>query len=284
LSSILKALKRIEGKSPPSESFPSLPDSVDAKQAVSSKAKKRWAHRRLVTASLILLVFIGVALTIFKQRQFIASKLSPAGSSTTPALKDDSTGKNFAIFRAKMPPAPEKHIAKKPPQKRLAKRQTKTVSPARKSKKFRAESRSSKDDKAKVGAARQPSPTMPAITNQERESGATDKKPTSKKSPRQRLTASKKSIAGKRAASTKPAAGVKKTDKAKTYERLNDSKLKLQALAWSSDTAKRMAVINGRIVREGESTDGYQISQIRQEDVIVTDGKQSWSLEFGLKK
>ena len=45
-----------------------------------------------------------------------------------------------------------------------------------------------------------------------------------------------------------------------------------------------MAVINGRIVREGESTDGYQINQIRQEDVVVSDGTQAWSLEFGLKQ
>ncbi|MBW2582335.1 MAG: general secretion pathway protein GspB [Deltaproteobacteria bacterium] len=65
---------------------------------------------------------------------------------------------------------------------------------------------------------------------------------------------------------------------------MNDSKLKLQALAWSSDAARRMAVINGRIVREGESVDGYQIDQIRREDVIVSDGRQSWSLEFGLKQ
>jgi len=45
-----------------------------------------------------------------------------------------------------------------------------------------------------------------------------------------------------------------------------------------------MAVINGRIVREGESMDGYQIDQIRQEDVVVSDGQESWSLEFGLKQ
>ena len=60
--------------------------------------------------------------------------------------------------------------------------------------------------------------------------------------------------------------------------------MKLQALAWSKDAARRMAVINGRIVREGESMEGYQIKQIREEDVVVSDGKQSWQLEFGLKR
>ena len=101
-------------------------------------------------------------------------------------------------------------------------------------------------------------------------------------------TPSKKSIAGKRAASLKPprsaSAALKNRGAKKTYARLNDSKIKLQALAWSADTSKRMAVINGRILREGESMDGYQINQIRPEDVVVSDGRQLWSLEFGLQQ
>jgi hypothetical protein len=55
-------------------------------------------------------------------------------------------------------------------------------------------------------------------------------------------------------------------------------------LAWSDDAARRMAVINGRIVHEGESVDGYQVVKIRAEDVIVKEGGKSWSLEFGLRQ
>lgn len=67
-----------------------------------------------------------------------------------------------------------------------------------------------------------------------------------------------------------------------TYDRIDDSRLKLQALAWSDDAARRIAVINGRIVHEGESVDGYQVIKIRQEDVVVNEGGKSWRLEFGL--
>lgn len=67
-----------------------------------------------------------------------------------------------------------------------------------------------------------------------------------------------------------------------TYDRIDDSRLKLQALAWFDSAAKRMAVINGRIVHEGESVDGYQVIKIRQEDVVVNEGGKSWRLEFGL--
>jgi hypothetical protein len=45
-----------------------------------------------------------------------------------------------------------------------------------------------------------------------------------------------------------------------------------------------MAVINGRIVHEGDSVDGYQVLKIRQEDVIVNESGKSWSLEFGLQQ
>lgn len=65
---------------------------------------------------------------------------------------------------------------------------------------------------------------------------------------------------------------------------MTDSKLKLQALAWSDDAVRRMAVINGRIVHEGESVDGYQVVKIRAEDVIVNEGGKSWRLEFGLRQ
>ena len=114
--------------------------------------------------------------------------------------------------------------------------------------------------------------------------GRTKRRPAPPPASREKFRPSKKSIAGQRTAASKPPVAARKTDKAATYAKLADSSLKLQALAWSSDAARRMAVINGRIVREGESMDGYQINQIRQEDVVVSDGRQSWRLEFGLKQ
>jgi hypothetical protein len=69
----------------------------------------------------------------------------------------------------------------------------------------------------------------------------------------------------------------------RSYRRMEDSKLDLQAIAWSKDAKRRIAVINGHIVREGESVEGFLVNQIRQEDVVVNDGTESWQLELGLK-
>lgn len=180
-----------------------------------------------------------------------------------------------------MPPTTLEQATNIPEPTQPAGQQTKTVAPGQKTKKFRANTRSP-ESRAVVG--QQPLKTLPAISGKQPPGGATINKPAPRQSSGKKFTPSKKSIAGKQIASSQPAAKAPKTRMAKTYAKLNDSKIKLQALAWSSDAAKRMAVINGRIVREGESMDGYQINQIRQEDVVVSDDGQSWSLEFGLKQ
>lgn len=65
--------------------------------------------------------------------------------------------------------------------------------------------------------------------------------------------------------------------------RLDESKLKVMAIAWSNDPQRRLAVVNGQIVKEGELVEGYNITQIRKDDVIVNDGSQSWRVELNLK-
>ena len=63
----------------------------------------------------------------------------------------------------------------------------------------------------------------------------------------------------------------------------DDSRFKLQAIAWSAEAHQRMAVINGRILREGESLDGFRVAHIHEDEVILSDGGTSWRIEFRLK-
>jgi hypothetical protein len=64
---------------------------------------------------------------------------------------------------------------------------------------------------------------------------------------------------------------------------LEDSKLKLQAISWSENPDNRIAVINGSIMREGESIEGFRIIQIGQDDVVVRAGQDERKLVFGFK-
>ncbi len=62
----------------------------------------------------------------------------------------------------------------------------------------------------------------------------------------------------------------------------NETRLKLQAIAWSSDPESRIAVINGRIVREGGSVEGVFVTNIGKDEIIFRKGGEEWRQLFRL--
>jgi len=64
---------------------------------------------------------------------------------------------------------------------------------------------------------------------------------------------------------------------------LNDPEMKLQAITWSKDPQKRIAVINNRILRQGERVYGYHIDTINQDDIVLSDAGEKWKLLFRIK-
>ena len=62
--------------------------------------------------------------------------------------------------------------------------------------------------------------------------------------------------------------------------KLKDPDMKLQAITWSRTPEKRIAVINNRILREGEVVSGYLIRTINQDDVIMSLDGIKWKLLF----
>jgi len=71
---------------------------------------------------------------------------------------------------------------------------------------------------------------------------------------------------------------------AKTLEveipKLKNKDMKLQAVTWSRAPQKRIAVINNRILREGEMVSGYLIKTINQDDVVLSQEGKKWKLMF----
>ena len=279
MSSILKALKKIDEDSSIPQAFPSLPQTIDAKKAVSSQARKRWFFHRLVTVCLILLVVGVAAVILFSQRRLFITKILPSGFEEQKKETNAATGKMPKVIRSKIPPQSKKQATRPPRQTRPPGKQIKTTTTASTAKKSRDSVRS---DDPIAGVGQPKTKVNPSAQVTQPRVAENLKKPLKKRSQLPSLSASNKSIAGRRAAADKPLAIAKQSSTVK-YDRVDGSKLKLQALAWYHEAARRMAVINNRVVREGESVDGYQITQIRQEDVVVNDGRKSWSLEFGLK-
>ena len=63
--------------------------------------------------------------------------------------------------------------------------------------------------------------------------------------------------------------------------RSNQTKIEVQAIAWSNDPKSRLAVINGLILRERESVDNVIVMHIGKDAVIFKKGSEEWKQMFG---
>ena len=281
MSSILKALKRIEVQSSRSDSFFTIPKTGDATREKNAKSGRRWFLPGLILIILTLLIVVIAAIILFgRQKPIITKKFEGEASAKQTKI---STGPSATskIFRAKIPQAPADPIGSRP----------KRVQPANNKIKADASKGAAKEDSVKTGTSEtgmtigQKDSKQTAAVRTTQPSAASISKNSQQKKPLAKDTAVlKKTIAAKSVPSGKPAKKDKKLVRAKTFDRIDDSKLKLQALAWFNDASKRMAVINSHIVREGGTVEGYQVTEIRRQDVVVNDGKKSWRLEFALKQ
>lgn len=79
---------------------------------------------------------------------------------------------------------------------------------------------------------------------------------------------------------TEPAISGEETDPSNTLEKYDDSRLQLQAIAWDPDPKNRIAVISGRIVREGSFIENIKITHIDMNHISFQDGNKEWKQKF----
>jgi hypothetical protein len=66
-------------------------------------------------------------------------------------------------------------------------------------------------------------------------------------------------------------------------DRLEGVGFKIQAIPWGETPQARLVVISNQVLREGDSLEGYQISHINPDDVVLRRGDKVYQLDFGLK-
>jgi hypothetical protein len=284
LSSILKALKKIEENSPSPEPHPSQPKPRDTKQLIDSNIKNHRRRRRFLYISLVLLLIAGTTAFLFNQRQVLMTKVMSVMSSEPPTAGEASDTDRPNVYKAKVPTSSAKPVRKPPSPTRQPRKPIKTQLPEDADKKLQATTRSSSRQRI---SGSPPPPNSPRSRTPQAGPNSIIKKPLKKASTSAGLQSVKSPAAVKKSRPTAPVTRAKKPAQTRTqttYRPIGNDKLKLQALAWADDAARRMAVINGRIVHEGDSVDGYQVLKIRQEDVIVNENGKSWRLKFGLQQ
>ena len=64
-------------------------------------------------------------------------------------------------------------------------------------------------------------------------------------------------------------------------KRSSETRIEIQAIAWSKNPKGRLAVINGLILREGESIDNVMVVDIGKDAVVFEKDRQEWKQMFG---
>jgi len=262
LSSILKALKKIEESAPPEEVL-NPAQALNPRTVFGQRHRGRWLTSKIIYMGLAAVVVLAAGILI---QGWMSGEADPrSGKPVTAAA--DSAPDGADAFRAKLPDrktaAPSPPAAAPLPPGQAASVAAPAPVPA---------------DASKATAGQKPAP--PARTA----------KPAARALPKEAPdapSAERPSASAQRAAPARETPPPNRPPATRTPEdnlgRLDDSKLKVMAIAWHGVATRRIAVINGHVVKEGETVDGYTITRIRKDDVIVNDGSRSWRVEFALK-
>lgn len=65
-----------------------------------------------------------------------------------------------------------------------------------------------------------------------------------------------------------------------SIDRLEGVSIKIQAISWSDIPENSLAVINNQVLRVGDGIEGYQISRINPDDIILQRGGKAFRLDF----
>ena len=66
-------------------------------------------------------------------------------------------------------------------------------------------------------------------------------------------------------------------------DRLEGVSFKIQAISWGEAPQERLVVISNQVLREGDGIEGYRISRINPDDIVLRRGDNAYRLDFGLK-
>jgi hypothetical protein len=266
LSTILKALKRIDQSTPPPDDLQAWPPKIDPQKTVKARIQKIWLYRKVYLALMLTVVLIAAGWLAYSQKNWLISSIFPQKISP-----------KAPVFRAKIDKGSDKSRSAVPQKKHTLKRQN---------------IRSGAESGQHPAGVDQPSRRLPRAPASQKSrinrifASSGKNQPPRANSNTSRLPVADSAKSKQRDTRSAPAAAPAKkppSQVVRSYRRLDDSKLDLQAIAWSKEAKRRIAVINGHIVHEGESVEGFLVNQIRQEDVVVNDGTESWQLELGLK-
>lgn len=270
MSSILKALKKLENKYPSSRYDQLWLKDIDEKEAFFDRLKGSLTtyRQRYVICAAVLLTFIVSAAIIFKTGYFkkTAAPLLPAKQQVEAVIPAPSLQNRV---QAPLASTPEGSVHPKlSDEPRIENQNLTSARSAKKTGQFLSTRKPAKElspaAKTSVVPLRQPVRPQAAIKAL---------KSFSSFQPGKDTQTTEEFSALKISESSKP-------DGTVDTKTLNDVSVKLQAISWSANPEKRLAVINNSIVRQGDRAGSYVVEQINKDDLLVRQEKEIWILPF----
>jgi hypothetical protein len=272
LSSILKALKKIDESSPPDDNSPPWPHPGDARDTITRSIQKRWLIRRTTTYILVAACVISLAVLVYFRQAGKTSQVLTAGtqSGKNPEQGQVHRAKRLKTAPTDKPSAPA--VKTQPPPSRSSTPPVTKPPPQNSPPALQRTPAAPTVDKSRMTAGR--NRTRPPLPKKSMKAATKTVPPTGGESAR---TSPPKADAVKSSSASPP-------EKSTQYSRLQSAELILQAIAWAPEPSRRIAVVNGSIVKEGDSVDGFTLMRIRKDDIVLNDGRKTWQLEFGLQQ
>ncbi len=278
MSSILKALNRLKKESPKQDETPSWPQEINTKRAARGGRKRNWIFNKPVYLVTAVVIFVCIGWLLYSQKPHLINKMLPWVASSK--KEQDEEKVKQATTKSKSAKS-ESSISRRGDLPRKPSSLRKRGAPPR--------SLSQKRILAPKGGNKSRRPT-PFKKMPERAQAPGPKKRIAATRPESRRDtkvfspiSSQKKIPSRKYA-LKPKSQTRTADRAApSAGPTNDSKFKLQAIAWSNDPKKRIAVVNDLVVKEGSSIEGARVTRVGRDEVIVREGGKDYKLVFGLR-
>ncbi len=267
MSSILKALKKVEQESASSREEIFEHPSIHSRNVLARKMRNKFSFIRYVMAAAVIGLVMAGGWWMLMMRPAEKNRAVPVAETAGPSISPSDTsaqrsggepGKTSTPPVSSLPNAPSDTISGK-------------TAPGYPSPTDNRPSFENAEDRMPFSIARGKT-SQPQRASQIRNKTAENDKaaPSSAQRSSSRVSAKPE---------TRPAPPIK----AEKLQKADPEWLQLQAVSWAEDANRRMAVINNRIVHEGEMVDKGLIVRIDKDSVVVRKDGQKWRVHFDLK-
>jgi len=263
MSTILKALKKVEPDSINKGSNVGQAQSPQSRERVSNgRVRTRWRGFHLFISIIVLLAGVGIW-------RYLISTDSPSEKQpvqTFPIAKQQSNQEKSMQTEPRVKPQPNEDERQARPSASVNSRKQ----PNRQERNDESLDADRDDiDKKPLVAADTPKRKPPLKRDTPQGSTAKSLEPEN---------AIKESAAMEKADPIKP--NNSSAERWRDAKRLEDDQMVLQAVAWAPQPEKRMGVIDGEVMREGDDANGYTVVKIEKQNIILQRDGKYYRLEF----